>query len=371
MNPSIRLGRIRGIQIGANWSLLVVFALLVWSLANGIFPSENAGLSNTSYYAMAAAAATLFFASILAHELGHAFVAQREGMVIEGITLWLFGGIARFRGEFPSAWAEFRIAIAGPAVSLLIGLSCVGIAQTGLPGAVHGVASWLGYINLVLLVFNLLPALPLDGGRVLRSLLWRAKSDYVWATRVAARVGQGIGALMAGAGIVLAVTQGAFGGAWFAFIGWFLFNAAGEEYRAAGRRAAFGDTRVGDVMVRDPIVVDPSTPVGQLVDAMTDDLRHATYPVVDHHRAVGLLPLGRLVETPRGQWAGRRVSDFTLPLTSVPVLRSDTPLAEAAARLGNGGLGRGLVLDGDRLVGLLSMSDVVRALERQPVVSAP
>ena len=140
-----------------------------------------------------------------------------------------------------------------------------------MPGAVHGVASWLGYINLVLLVFNLLPALPLDGGRVLRSLLWRAKSDYVWATRVAARVGQGIGALMAGAGIVLAVTQGAFGGAWFAFIGWFLFNAAGEEYRAAGRRAAFGDTRVGDVMVRDPIVVDPSTPVGHLVDAMTDE----------------------------------------------------------------------------------------------------
>src|ERR671934_1087550 len=164
MGESIALGRIAGIRIGINWSWLVVFALITWSLASGVFPSTNPGLSHGTYIAMAIAAAVLFFTSLLLHELGHAVVARREGMEIEGITLWLFGGVARFRGMFPSAGAEFRIAIAGPLVSLLLGVGFVLIALVpGLPRAVDGVVSWLGYINLTLLVFNLIPALPLDG----------------------------------------------------------------------------------------------------------------------------------------------------------------------------------------------------------------
>src|SRR5688572_13214307 len=163
MTSSIMLGRIRGIEIGFNWSLLVVFALIVWSLASGVFPSQNDGLSDGTYLAMAIAAAILFFVSILLHELGHALQAQREGMEIDGITLWLFGGVARFKGMFPSAGAELRIAIAGPAVSLALGFLFVAVAGfMSLPEAVDGVCAWLGFTNLALLVFNLLPALPLD-----------------------------------------------------------------------------------------------------------------------------------------------------------------------------------------------------------------
>jgi Zn-dependent protease/CBS domain-containing protein len=367
MNASFQLGRIRGISIGINWSLLLIFALIAWTLADGVFPRQNPGLGSGTYIGMAIVAATLFFASILAHELGHAFVAQHEGMEIQGITLWLFGGVARFRGEFQSAKSEFWIAIAGPAVSLVIGLAAVGIARLGLPPAIDGVASWLGYINLLLLVFNLLPALPLDGGRIFRSILWHAKKDFVWATRVAARTGQLIGALIVAAGIVLIVLEGAFGGAWLAVVGWFVLTAAGDERRAADRKQLFGDLRVGELMVRDPITVPPDATVEQLVDAMTAEIEHAAYPVVEGERAVGLFPLARILQAPKEQWAGRRVRDFALPLASVPVLRAETPLAEATGRLSEGGLGRGLVLDGDRLVGLLTLSDVASGLRARGI----
>src|SRR5215204_2875785 len=173
MNPTFQLGRIAGIRISANWSWLIVFALITWSLAVAVFPSQNPGFSDGEYVVMAVAAALLFFASLLLHELGHALQARREGVEIEGITLWLFGGVAKFRGMFPSAGAEFRIAIAGPLVSLALGTIFVLLAwKASLPEVADGVAAWLGYINLTLLVFNLLPALPLDGGRVLRSALW-------------------------------------------------------------------------------------------------------------------------------------------------------------------------------------------------------
>ena len=201
MNPSFTIARIAGIRISVNWSWLIVFALIVWTLESAVFPESNPGLSTATYVAMAVVAAFLFFASLLLHELGHALQARREGMEIDGITLWLFGGIARFKGMFPSAGAELRIAVAGPLVSLLLGCLFVAIAAAGgLASAVEGVAAWLGFINLILLAFNLLPALPLDGGRVFRPLLWLRTGDFARATRFAADVGRGLGYLLVCAG---------------------------------------------------------------------------------------------------------------------------------------------------------------------------
>src|SRR4029453_3277949 len=182
MGSSVRLGRIAGIEFGVNWSWLVVFALIVWTLASGIFPSTNPGVSKTTHIAMAIVAAFLFFLSLLLHEFGHALQAKREGIEIDGITLWLFGGVARFKGgAWKTAGAEFRVATAGPLVRLVLGVVFVLIALIpGLPESVDAVAAWLGYINLSLLVFNLIPAQPLDGGRVLHSALWRYKGDSVW-----------------------------------------------------------------------------------------------------------------------------------------------------------------------------------------------
>src|SRR5919197_1525129 len=241
MRPNLVLGRIAGIRIGVNWSWLVVFALIVWTLESGIFPSQNPGLSHGTYVAMAIVAAIAFFVSLLLHELGHALEARREGMEIEGITLWLFGGVAQFRGTFPSAGAEFRIAAAGPLVSLGLGLGFALLAIfVGFPEAVDGVLAWLGYINLTLLVFNLLPALPLDGGRILRSALWYFRRDFRTATAIASAIGRGFGFLFIGAGVFLFIFQGQFSGAWLAFVGWFLLQAAAGEARYLAVRDALG-----------------------------------------------------------------------------------------------------------------------------------
>lgn len=363
METSIRLGSIRGIEIGVNWSWFVVFALIVWTLATGVFPDQNPGRSDAAYAGMAIVAAATFFGSLLAHELGHAFQARREGLEIDGITLWLFGGVARFKGQFPSAGSEFRIAVAGPLVSLAIGAACVLVALASLPTVVDGVVSWLGYINLVLLVFNLLPALPLDGGRVLRAALWKARGDFAWATTVAANVGRGFGYLMIAGGILLLIFEGAFTGAWLAFVGWFLLTAAGAEQRSLAARQALAGLRVRDVMTRDPVTVSPDMTLGHFMDEVVSARRHTTYPVVENGRAVGLLPFRGVAEVPRAEWDRRHISDCMLPLGRVPTLTEEAPLVDALGELSQSRVRRGLVLDGDRLLGLLSITDVVRALE--------
>ena len=364
MRDSLTLGRIAGVRFGVNWSWLVVFALIVWTLATGIFPDTNEGLSDGTYIAMAIVAAFLFFGSLLAHELGHALQARREGMEIEGITLWLFGGVAKFKGMFPSAGAEFRIAIAGPLVSLVLGLAFALIAWgLGLPAAVDGVAFWLGYINLTLLVFNLLPALPLDGGRIFRSALWAVRGDFAWATRVAAAVGRGFGYLLIAGGIAMLIFQGAFSGAWLAFIGWFLLQAASAEDRYLLARQALRGLRVRDLVVREPVTTRPDLTIAEFMDDIVWKNRHTTYPVTDNGHALGLLPFRRVAEVPRSEWETRKVSDCMVPADQVPVVSEDDELIDAVAELSEGDIHRALVVDGDRFVGLLSATDVARALE--------
>ncbi len=364
MGDSFELGRISGIRIGVNWSWLVVFALIVWTLAATIFPDSNPGLSDGTYLAMAIVAAVLFFVSLLLHELGHALVARREGVEIEGITLCLFGGVAKFKGMFPSARAEFRIAVAGPIVSLGIGVFFVLIAVVGdLPEAVDGVVGYLGYINLVLLVFNLIPALPLDGGRVLRSILWQTKGDFRRATNVAAEVARVFAYLFIGLGLAEVFFLNSFAGVWLAFLGWFLLQAAGAEARYLATRQALGGLRVRDLMVRDPITVAPDLSLGRFMDEVVWPHRHTAYPVVDDGRAVGLLPFRSVAEVPRGEWDGRSVRDAMLPLDDVPALAEDDDLVDALAKLGSSDVRRALVLDDGRLAGLLSITDLSRALE--------
>jgi len=364
VQDSLTLGRIAGVRFGVNWSWLVVFALIVWTLATGIFPETNEGLSNGTYVAMALVAAFLFFGSLLAHELGHAIQARREGMEIEGITLWLFGGVAKFKGMFPSAGAEFRIAVAGPLVSLVLGLAFTLITWgLSLPGAVDGVAFWLGYINLTLLAFNLLPALPLDGGRIFRSALWAAKGDFAWATHIAARVGRGFGYLFIAGGVAMLIFQGTFSGAWLAFVGWFLLMAAGAEDRYLLARQALRGLHVRDLVVREPVTARPDLTIAEFMDDIVWKARHTTYPVTDNGHALGLLPFRCVAEVPRSEWETRTVADCMVPADQVPVVAEDDELFDAAAELSEGGIHRALVVDGDRFVGLLSATDVARALE--------
>jgi len=363
LSGNISLGRIGGVEVRINWSWLVIFALIVWTLADGVFPSTNPGLSGNTHLAMAIVAALLFVVSILLHELGHAWEARREGLEVDGITLWLFGGVSQFKGGFPSAGAEFRIAIAGPLVSLVLGVVFVLIAIAGLPSAVDGVAAWLGYINLALLVFNLIPALPLDGGRVLRAALWQSKGDLAWATRVGTDIGRVFGYLFIGLGLAMFIFQGSFSGAWLAFIGWFLLQAATAEARYIATEAALHGLRVRDLMVRDPVTVDGDLTVGQFMDEVARSRRFTTYPVVDGGRPIGLLAFGSVAALPRSEWDSRRVREAMLPLDRVPQLTEDETAIDALTALSPPASNRGLVVENGHLAGLLSITDLTRALE--------
>ncbi len=360
---SISFGRVQGIEIGANWSWFVVFGLIVWSLAAAVFPDARPGLGDGAYIAMAAIGAVLFFTSLVLHELGHAVVAKREGMEIAGITLWVFGGVAQFKGMFPSAWAEFRIAIAGPLVSVAIGLGCLALGEfAGLPAEADAVVDWLGAINLVLVAFNMLPALPLDGGRVLRSLLWQAMGDFTRATRYAGALGRAFGQAMIFGGALLLLLGGYAGGLWLALIGWFLTIAAAAELSLATIRGAFEGLRVRDAVVHDPACVPVARTLREFVDESFPLGRHAAYPVVDGDQVVGLLPFARVTGVPASKWPSTTVGDAMLPLAEAPTLDADEELAEAAMDL-SGGLGRALVTSNGGVIGMISITDVSRMLE--------
>jgi Zn-dependent protease/CBS domain-containing protein len=363
VNGNIRLGRVGGVEVRINWSWLVIFALIVWSLADGVFPSQNPGLSNGVHLAMAIVAALLFFASLLLHELGHAWQARREGLEIDGITLWLFGGVSQFKSRFPSAGAEFRIAVAGPSVSLLLGVGFVLLALAGLPSAVDGVAAWLGYINLTLLVFNLIPALPLDGGRMLRAALWQRRGDLAWATRVATDIGRGFAYLFIVLGIAMFIFQGSFSGAWLAFIGWFLLQAATGEARYIATEAALAGLRVRDLMVRNPATIDGDLTLGRFMEEVARSPHFTTYPVVDAERPIGLLAFRSVAAVPRSEWDWRRVRDAMTPLDQVQMLTEDETAVDALGALSSSTSNRGLVVENGHLAGLLSITDLTRAFE--------
>jgi len=371
MTSTIRFGRLAGIEIGAHWTWLLIVGLVVWSLAAGVFPDAAPGQAPGAYLLMAVVAAALLFASLLAHELGHALAARRDGVPIDGITLWVFGGVARFRAEPPSAASELRIALAGPAVSLLIGAAALAFAAAAaLPDAVDAVIAWVGTVNLALLVFNLIPAFPLDGGRVVRAVLWQRTGDAVRATRWAAAGGRGFGAAFVAAGFVLAVVGGSLSGVWLALIGFFVMSAAEAELQLVETEAALTGLRVGDVMVRRPVTVAPDLPLDRFFEDVFLRHRHTAYPVVADD-GIGLVSYRDALATPRERWAVTRVADRMVPADRVLVLDADQPLADAFRALAADGLHRALVRDAGGFAGLLSVTDAARVLEATERLRAP
>jgi len=371
MNGNLTIGRFGGVELRLNWSLLAVVALIVWSLSDGVFPSQNPGLSHNTYLGMAVVASLLFLASIALHELGHSWVARREGIEVDSITLWLFGGVSQLNGRFKSPGVEFRVAVSGPLVSIGLGVLFVLVALAGAPSEVDGVAAWLGYINLLLAAFNLLPAAPLDGGRVLHAILWRAKGDFAWATRVASEVGQGFAYLFIALGLAMFIFEGSFSGAWLAFIGWFLLQGARAEARYVATEQALGGLRVRDLMVRHPVTVDADSTIGSFMDDVAGSHRFTTYPVLEGDRPVGLLAFASVAAVPRSDWDSRRVRDTMFPLDDIPLLTEDELAVDALQELSAPTGNRGLVVDDGHLAGLLSITDIARALEvgRNPAQS--
>jgi Zn-dependent protease/CBS domain-containing protein len=361
----LRVGRVAGVELSVNWSVLLLCAFLVWTLSASVFPATNPNLSRSAHIAMAVAATLGLLLALLLHELGHALAARREGMQTERITLWLFGGIARFKSAFQSAGAEFRVALAGPLVSLALGLLCVGLARLPAASAVNGVEAWLAYINLSLFVFNMLPALPLDGGRVLHALLWKVRGSLSWATRVAGRLGQFFGALMILAGGLLAVRGDVASGLWLVFIGWFLMAAARAEIAVAGAQRGLAGLHVSDVMVRHPVTVRSDETLGAVTDRVLSASPHTAYPVSDNSHPLGLLTARSVASVPRDSRAELRVRDRMIPVDEGLTVAADDDLIDAATTLLQTEVGEALVLRDGKLVGLLSLTDVTRVAERR------
>jgi Zn-dependent protease/CBS domain-containing protein len=366
MKQTLRLGRIAGIPVGVHWSVLVIMAILVQGLAVNVLPATAPGLSWASYLILAVAGAVLFLASLLAHELAHALVARHYGMPVERVTLWLLGGVAELGGEAPNPRADLLVAVAGPATSLgaagVFGVGALGASWVGGSSAIVGTFSWLALINVVLAVFNMLPGSPLDGGRVLRAVLWRWHGNRERADRAAANVGQAIGLLLVFGGIAEVMYLGSLGGLWLVLVGWFLISAASTE--RAGRRlhALLGDLPVRAVMNPNPVSGYPHQSVAAFVDTVVGPTRHRLYPLRDWSgHPAGLVSLQQLAQVPPQKRADTQLSQVATPVERVSVVEASQPLAEVAGALRRGGLL--LVVDGGLLVGVVSASDLARAAE--------
>ncbi len=368
MSETFSLGRIAGIRVGVNASVLVIVLIIAGGLALGRFPLVFPGRGAVAYVAAGLFAAAAFLASLLAHELAHALVARRNGVEVEGITLWLLGGVARLRGGARSAGAEFRIAGVGPLTSLVLGVlfgSCAAVARVlGADGLPVAVLDYLAGINVMLAIFNLVPAAPLDGGRLLRAVLWRLRGD-AWSSAVtAARAGRLFGFTLIAVGIFQVVTGRGFGGLWLALVGLFVVNAASAEEQHAQVSRRIGGLPVGRVMSSPVLVADPDMSVAQFLHDVALVQRFSTYPLVNRTGGlVGLVTLNRLRSVPEQARAGTPLRAIACPVPEIPVARPDEPLTDLLPRLEGCSDGRAVVLDGGRVVGVVSPSDVARTLQ--------
>ncbi len=368
MRASFRLGRILGVPVGVNWSVVVIFALIAWALAASLFPRSYPGYSTFAYVVAGLAAAVVFFGGLLAHELAHSVVAKRNGIDVEDITLWLFGGVSKLKGEAKDPGAELRIAGVGPLVSLLIGVffgviaALVGVTSgRGLP---LGVLSWLAGINILLAIFNVLPAAPLDGGRLLRAVVWRATGDRTKASVVAARAGWGLGILLIAVGLWQFLRGGGVGGLWLALIGWFLIGAASMEERQARMGSALQGVRVADVMTPQPQTVSGEMTVADFVDHYLFAYRHTTLPLAEDGRPVGLVTLDRVRGIPADRRTSTTLAEVACRADELVLARPDEQLTDLLPRLSDCADGRALVVSDQRLVGIISPSDISRAVQR-------
>jgi Zn-dependent protease len=356
---AVRVARVFGIPVFVHASWLVVFGLVAWTLATGYFPSQQPNLSSSAYWARGLVSALLFFASILLHELGHSMVALRHGIPIRSITLFIFGGVARLGRDPGDGRTELKIAAAGPLVSLLLAAAFYGISRTDVLGDHgRGVAGYLAFINLLVALFNLVPAFPLDGGRLLRGVLWRAAGKGR-ATRTAARTGTVFSYVLIAAG-AWAVYKGAVAGMWWVLIGWFLREASVGAYRDVRLDEALADVTVADAMLREFATL----PAGlSLAEAARDHfLRtgYGGYPVLRANDVVGLLCLKDVLKRSPEDRETTSVQAAMLPLTAAIVASPADPLIKAASQMAEAGTGRLLVMDHGRLTGLLTLQSVLR-----------
>ena len=375
---SWEIGRVLGIPIRVHGSWFLVFLFVTWTLATGYLPESLPGLSASRYWGMGGIAAVLLFLSVLLHELGHSYVALRYRIPIEQITLFIFGGVAHMRKEAPTPRAEFLIAIAGPAVSFVLGAACLGFVvlaesiqeQHALQGLIM-LGALLGMVNVQLGLFNLIPGFPLDGGRVLRAGLWAWGKDFYRATKQAAVVGLGFGVLfgLLGAGVIFGALSGALpvsmvsNGGWVIFIGMFLFATALASRRQAALRQSLAAVPVRDLMVQTVISISPDCTLDEAVNQYFRPYGYGGFPVLEDGQLVGLITVLEVQTVQPALWPWRQVRQVMRPLVPSLVVAPDAPVIQAMERMAQEGWDRLVVMQDGQVIGLVTHSAIVHFLQ--------
>ncbi len=358
----IDLFKVTGVQIAIDYSWLIIFALVLWSLSAGYFPALHPDYTRIEYWIVGLVATLLFFASIVTHELSHAIIANRLGQPVERISLFIFGGMAHLGHEPTSARDELKIAAAGPITSFVLGTFFLAIPRVfGLNESLSmwaSVFNYLGFINFALGLFNLLPGFPLDGGRILRAVLWQRSGDFRQATARASEWGKGIayGLIFLGA---LEIFEGALvGGIWLIFIALFLKGAASSSYQSLVIEQVLGSLQVNDLMVRAPITIDADTTVANAIGDHFMRHGHGGYPVIRDGRVVGLISLSQIRECAAEERASKRISEIMRSLDPAIVIAPAAPVSNALRQMAGSDSGRLLVMEQERLIGLITRSAI-------------
>jgi Zn-dependent protease/CBS domain-containing protein len=360
----INLFKLFGFEVRIDLSWVILAILVAWSLSAGFFPVRFKGLSTETYWLMGIVGALGLFLSIVIHEMSHSLVARNYGMPMKGITLFIFGGVAEMKKEPQSPKAEFMMAIAGPISSILIGLAFYGIyvlsRQSGWPEPIYGVVQYLAWMNGLLAGFNLLPAFPLDGGRVLRSILWGWKKSLRWATRVSSHIGSGFGILLIIFGIFQFFSGNFIGGMWWFFIGMFLQSAAKMSYQQLLVRKALQGESIRRFMRPDPVTAPPSISVGELVEDYIYRYHFKFFPVVEEtNQLVGCVTTKQVKEIPRQEWSQKRVGEIAVRCSSENTISPEMDAIEALSLMNQTGSSRLMVTEGNRLIGVISLKDML------------
>lgn len=365
---NIRLGKISGINISVDYSWFIIFALFIFLLARGYFPLAAPRIEPGWYWVVAIVTTLLFFGSVVAHELSHAVVARRAGIPINNITLFIFGGVAQMEDEPQTPGDEFRMAIAGPLMSIAVAVVFFGVAL--LTGAVQlrlwfAAFTYLWFINIVLAVFNMLPGFPLDGGRVFRALIWRITGNLRRATRIASVTGQGFGILLIllGVGSFVFPALRPYGSIWMALVGWFLITAARNSYQQVVLRETLRSVPVADVMSTRVEAVPPDITLDRLVSEYFLRESPPTLPVESNGELVGLISVEDVRGISRDQWATTLVATAMKPLEHEPVIPLGADAWDATNRMAQTNSDRVLVTENEHVEGLVTRNSILRWLQ--------
>lgn len=366
MERKVKLFELLGFRVQADISWTFLALLVAWSLAQGFFPARYEDLSTATYWWMGVAGVIGLFFSIVFHELSHSLVARHYGLRIGGITLFIFGGVAEMEEEPANPKTEALMAIAGPIASGLLAGGFYIVFLWGetldFPAPFLGVVHYLALINGLLALFNLVPAFPLDGGRVLRAALWHRKGDLRWATRIASRVGTGFGFLLIALGVLNVLTGNFVGGMWWFLIGVFLRGAAAASYYQLMSRSAFAGQPVRRFMTGDPVTVGTQITVRRLIEDYVYKYHHDIFPVTEDSRLVGCVTIGQIKAVPRERWDLVTTGVIMIPCSEENVIDADADSEKALSLMQRSGNSRLMVVHEGRLVGIIALKDLLELL---------